>query len=253
MRSHLNCAQPGRWARPSKAAAGAVGVPYRTLMDWLRLGRAEGADGPYADLARGLDAATADLERVLMDRVLAGTIDDGRLALDAPQVHPRGPLRRAKIKLARASAEVERKRASGEHVDRQRLEGPGPARLPPRVVTPEWRRLSANARPSRAARTSCSTAARRVAASPTTSSSRPFDGHTSRVEGDPLPPQLPRAGAHLDRAVARALPAPRRRVPRGSARVDLPVVASSASGTLRPMPTHCATRARSSPSWASTS
>lgn len=40
-----------------KASAGAVGVPYRTLMDWLRLGRAEGAEGPYADLARGLDAA----------------------------------------------------------------------------------------------------------------------------------------------------------------------------------------------------
>lgn len=107
-----------------KAAAGAVGVPYRTLMDWLRLGRAEGAEGPYADLARGLDAATADLERVLMDRVLAGTIDDGRLALDALKYLQEAPLRRAKIKLARASAEVERKRASGEHVDRQRLEGP---------------------------------------------------------------------------------------------------------------------------------
>lgn len=107
-----------------KAAAGAVGVPYRTLMDWLRLGRAEGAEGPYADLARGLDAATADLERVLMDRVLAGTVDDGRLALDALKYIQEAPLRRAKIKLARASAEVERKRASGEHVDRQRLEGP---------------------------------------------------------------------------------------------------------------------------------
>lgn len=107
-----------------KASAGAVGVPYRTLMDWLRLGRAEGAEGPYADLARGLDAATADLERVLMDRVLAGTVDDGRLALDALKYIQEAPLRRAKIKLARASAEVERKRASGEHVDRQRLEGP---------------------------------------------------------------------------------------------------------------------------------
>lgn len=107
-----------------KAAAGAVGVPYRTLMDWLRAGREDGAEGPCADLARGLDAATADLERVLMDRVLAGTIDDGRLALDALKYLQEAPLRRAKIKLARASAEVERKRATGEHVDRQRLEGP---------------------------------------------------------------------------------------------------------------------------------
>lgn len=42
---------------PMKAAAGSIGVPYRTFQHWLENGRRPGAEEPYASLAVEVDLA----------------------------------------------------------------------------------------------------------------------------------------------------------------------------------------------------
>lgn len=44
---------------PQSAAAGSIGIPRRTLDNWLAAGRAEGATGIYRDLADAVDRARA--------------------------------------------------------------------------------------------------------------------------------------------------------------------------------------------------
>ena len=82
--------------------------------------------------SRRLDAATADLERVLMDRVLAGTIDDG-----ASPLTPSKYIQEARCAARRSSSPARPPRwsASGRRVscvDRQRLEGRPCASTSPR-------------------------------------------------------------------------------------------------------------------------
>jgi hypothetical protein len=78
-----------RVGAPLRRCAQAAGVPWTTLMDWLRRGRealagdvVSEADRPYADLAAELDRCGAELELLLRERVVEHTRDDGRLALD---------------------------------------------------------------------------------------------------------------------------------------------------------------------------
>lgn len=108
-----------------RESAAAHGVAYPTLMRWCRLGRAGEGDPLCAELVNELDKAAAHLRQVLWARALKGTEKDGRLALEAIKHLDEAPLRRARIKLARAQAAVEARRATGEHVDRQRVEGAG--------------------------------------------------------------------------------------------------------------------------------
>ena len=78
-----------RVGAPLRRCAQAAGVPWTTLMDWLRRGRealagdvVSEADRPYAALAAELDRCGAELELLLRERVVEHTRDDGRLALD---------------------------------------------------------------------------------------------------------------------------------------------------------------------------
>jgi hypothetical protein len=115
-----------------RACAAAAGVPWITVAQWLRRGRAaiEGgevsdADRPYADFARECDRASAQLEQVLRARVLKGTEEDARLALDYVRWLDGERLRKEERRLMRAKARVEEARAAGELVERQRVEGTG--------------------------------------------------------------------------------------------------------------------------------
>ncbi len=108
-----------------REAAAAHGIAYPTLMRWCRHGRAGEGDRLCAELVTELDKASAQLRQVLWSRALKATEKDGRLALDAVKHLDDAPLRRARVKLARAQAVVEARRATGEHVDRQRVEGAG--------------------------------------------------------------------------------------------------------------------------------
>jgi hypothetical protein len=78
-----------RVGSPLRSCAAAAGVPWITVAKWLRRGReaiASGhvseADKPFADFAVECDRASAQLEQVLRARVLKGTEEDARLALD---------------------------------------------------------------------------------------------------------------------------------------------------------------------------
>ena len=90
-----------------------------------RHGRAGEGDPLCAELVTELDKASAQLRQVLWSRALKGTEKDGRLALEAIKHLDDAPLRRARLRLAKAQAAVEARRATGEHVDRQRVEGAG--------------------------------------------------------------------------------------------------------------------------------
>lgn len=87
-----------------REAAAAHGIAYPTLMRWVRQGRAVEGDPLCAELAAELDRAAAQLRQVLWSRALKATEKDGRLALDAIKHLDDAPLRRARIKLARAQA-----------------------------------------------------------------------------------------------------------------------------------------------------
>lgn len=108
-----------------REAAAAHGIAYPSLMRWMRQGRAGEGDPLCAELATELDRAAAHLRQVLWSRALKGTEKDGRLALEAIKHLDDAPIRRARLRLAKAQAAVEARRATGEHVDRQRVEGAG--------------------------------------------------------------------------------------------------------------------------------
>lgn len=102
-----------RVGAPLQACAAAVGVPWRTLCRWLRVGRAEGATGPCVDLARELDRAHATTLLELHSRVLAATSGDARLAFDVLRWHDAADHRAALADLARARARAAKAEAKG--------------------------------------------------------------------------------------------------------------------------------------------
>jgi hypothetical protein len=121
-----------RVGSPLRSCAAAAGVPWITVAKWLRRGReaiASGhvseADKPFADFAVECDRASAQLEQVLRARVLKGTEEDARLALDYVRWLDGERLRKEERRLMRAKARVEEARAAGELVERQRVEGTG--------------------------------------------------------------------------------------------------------------------------------
>ena len=85
-----------------RVAARAAGVPWSTLMEWVRKGR--DGDPRLEAFARELDRAGAQYEQVLRARVMRGTEEDARLAFDALRWHEGAPQRRAELKISRATA-----------------------------------------------------------------------------------------------------------------------------------------------------
>ena len=82
---------------PLRACAKAAGVPWDTMIGWLRVGRAYNAAEPakrnprhvaQAAFAAELDRAGAQCESALHARVMKATEDDGRLALDVLRSAP---------------------------------------------------------------------------------------------------------------------------------------------------------------------
>lgn len=121
-----------RVGSPLRSCAAAAGVPWITVAKWLRRGREAIASGhvsevdkPFADFAIECDRASAQLEQVLRARVLKGTEEDARLALDYVRWLDGERLRKEERRLMRAKARVEEARAAGELVERQRVEGTG--------------------------------------------------------------------------------------------------------------------------------
>ena len=112
---------------PLRACAKAAGVPWDTMIGWLRVGRAYNAAAPadrnprhvaQAAFAAELDRAGAQCESALHARVMKATEDDGRLALDVLRWNEERGTRQLKRQLVAAQVEVERLRAAGELVNR---------------------------------------------------------------------------------------------------------------------------------------
>lgn len=66
---------------PQQAAAMSLGIPKRTFQNWLAAGRAEGADGLYAELAEKLDQAIARFHNARAVAVIAHAEKDPRSAM----------------------------------------------------------------------------------------------------------------------------------------------------------------------------
>lgn len=112
---------------PLRACAKAAGVPWDTMIGWLRVGRAYNAAAPadrnprhvaQAAFAAEIDRAGAQCESALHARVMKATEDDGRLALDVLRWNEERGTRQLKRQLVAAQVEVERLRAAGELVNR---------------------------------------------------------------------------------------------------------------------------------------
>jgi hypothetical protein len=112
---------------PLRACAKAAGVPWDTMIGWLRVGRAYNAAEPakrnprhvaQAAFAAELDRAGAQCESALHARVMKATEDDGRLALDVLRWNEERPSRALKRELTAAQVEVEKMRAAGLLVNR---------------------------------------------------------------------------------------------------------------------------------------
>jgi hypothetical protein len=107
---------------PLRACAKAAGVPWDTMIGWLRVGRAYNAAEPakrnprhvaQAAFAAELDRAGAQCESALHARVMKATEDDGRLALDVLRWNEERGTRQLKRQLVAAQVEVEKMRATG--------------------------------------------------------------------------------------------------------------------------------------------
>lgn len=112
---------------PLRTCAKAAGVPWDTMVGWLRVGRAYNAAAPekrnprhvaQAAFAAEMDRAGAQCESALRARVMKATEDDGRLALDVLRWNEERATRALKRELVAAQVEVERLRAAGELVNR---------------------------------------------------------------------------------------------------------------------------------------
>lgn len=66
---------------PQTAAAGSLGIPKRTLDNWLAWGRAEGAEGIYHDFAAAVDKARAKLHESRATQVMTHAEKDPRSAM----------------------------------------------------------------------------------------------------------------------------------------------------------------------------
>lgn len=112
---------------PLRACVKAAGVPWQTAMDWLRKGRAYNAASPternpkhaaLGSFAADLDKAGAQCESALHARVMAATVNDGKLALDVLRWNEERDTRKLKRELVAAQVEVEQLRAAGLLVNR---------------------------------------------------------------------------------------------------------------------------------------
>ena len=117
---------------PLRACARAAGVPWDTLIGWLRVGRAYNEAAPekrnprhaaQAAFAADLDKAGAQCESALHARVMSATVKDGRLALDVLRWNEERATRKLKRDLVAAQVEVERARAAGDYVERHEVTG----------------------------------------------------------------------------------------------------------------------------------
>ena len=117
---------------PLRACARAAGVPWDTLIGWLRVGRAYNEAAPekrnprhaaQAAFASDLDKAGAQCESALHARVMSATVKDGRLALDVLRWNEERGTRKLKRDLVAAQVEVERARAAGDYVERHEVTG----------------------------------------------------------------------------------------------------------------------------------
>jgi hypothetical protein len=115
---------------PLRACARAAGVPWDTLIGWLRVGRAYNEAAPekrnprhaaQAAFAADLDKAGAQCESALHARVMSATVKDGRLALDVLRWNEERATRKLKRDLVAAQVEVERARAAGDYVERHEV------------------------------------------------------------------------------------------------------------------------------------
>jgi len=112
---------------PLRACVKAAGVPWQTAMDWLRKGRVYNAaapsernakHAPLGSFAADLDKAGAQCESALHARVMAATVNDGKLALDVLRWNEERATRDLKRQLVAAQVEVEKMRAAGDLVNR---------------------------------------------------------------------------------------------------------------------------------------
>lgn len=99
-----------------RVAAKAAGVPWRTVCDWMKAGRA--GDKRLVEFVKDLDKAAAQFEQVLRARVMRGTEADARLAFDILRWNELRPEREAKLRALKAQATVDEKRATGELVEK---------------------------------------------------------------------------------------------------------------------------------------
>jgi len=117
---------------PLRACARTAGVPWDTLIGWLRVGRAYNEAAPekrnprhaaQAAFAADLDKAGAQATAALHARVMSATVKDGRLALDVLRWNEERGTRKLKRDLVAAQVEVERARAAGDYVERHEVTG----------------------------------------------------------------------------------------------------------------------------------
>lgn len=66
---------------PQGAAAASLGIPKTTFQNWLAAGRAEGAEGVYADLAAAIDKAVARYHESRATKVIEHAEKDPRTAM----------------------------------------------------------------------------------------------------------------------------------------------------------------------------
>lgn len=66
---------------PQTAAAGSLGIPRRTLDNWLMWGRADGAEGIYRDFADAVDRARQKFHASRAVQVMAHAEKDPRSAM----------------------------------------------------------------------------------------------------------------------------------------------------------------------------
>lgn len=121
---------------PLRACVKAAGVPWQTAMDWLRKGRVYNAAAPsdrnpkhaaLGSFAADLDKAGAQCESALHARVMAATVNDGKLALDVLRWNEERSTRDLRRKLIAAQVEVEEQRAAGLLVNRTDVTSAGSA------------------------------------------------------------------------------------------------------------------------------
>ena len=112
-----------RVGAPLRACAKAAGVPWDTLIAWMRRGRK--GDEPYAEFVEELDRASVQIDNVLRARCLKATEEDARPAFDMLKWREERSTRDARLRLLKAQGTVEEGRAEGTHVERVAVEGVG--------------------------------------------------------------------------------------------------------------------------------